>query len=96
MSIFLRFLLRFPSKLYILGAIERWPFFGPKSHGMPSLKRHFLKNFSTDFAEISCAHAKFLGAQGDASFASISALIFNLLQSLLGGALYATHQAMAG
>ena len=37
------FYLRFASKLYILEAIESWPFFDPKSCDMTSLKHHFLK-----------------------------------------------------
>ena len=44
--------LHFTLKAYILEAFECWPIFDPKSRDMTSLKRHFLKNFWTDFAEI--------------------------------------------
>ena len=52
--------LRFASRLYILEVIESWPFFDPKSRDMTSLKRHFLKNFPTDFAEILCECVKLM------------------------------------
>ena len=54
------FCLRFASKLYILEAIGSWPFFDPKSRDMTSLKRHFLKNFPTGFAEILCEYVKLM------------------------------------
>ena len=44
--------LSFTSKVYILEACKHLPLFDPKSRNMTSLKRHFLKNFSTDFSEI--------------------------------------------
>ena len=48
----LAFCMRFASNFYILKVIEFWPFFVQKSLDMTSLKRHFLKNVSADFAEI--------------------------------------------
>ena len=54
------FCLRFASKLYILEAIECWPFFDPKSRDMTSLKRHFLKKILTDFPEILCEYTKLM------------------------------------
>ena len=54
------FCLRSASKPYILEQIESWPFFDPKWRDMTSLKRYFLSNFSTDFAEILCECAKLM------------------------------------
>ena len=54
------FCLRLASNSCILEAIYSWPFFDPKARGMTSLKRHFLKNFSTDFAENLCECAQLM------------------------------------
>ena len=54
------FCLRFASKPCILEANECWPFFGKESRDMSSLKRRFLNNVSTDFAEILCECAKLM------------------------------------
>ena len=88
--------LRFILKSFIPEALECWPFFYPKSRDITSLKRHFLKNFSTDFSEILNVDKilDFLRCQIDAkegaiSFASISAHVFKLLKKFAVGALYA-------
>ena len=52
--------LRFILEFYISEASECWPFFDLKSRDMTSLKRHFLKNFSADFAESLLADAKLM------------------------------------
>ena len=46
------FRLRLTSKLNILAALKHLLFFNQKWRNMTSLKRHFLKKFSTDFSEI--------------------------------------------
>ena len=52
--------LRFTLKSYILEAFECWPIFDPKSRDLTSLKRHFLTNLSTDFAELLFEYAKLM------------------------------------
>ena len=52
MAIFSFFFLRFE-------AIESWAFFDLKSRDMTSLKRHILRKFQTDFAEILCVCVDF-------------------------------------
>ena len=44
--------LRFASKLYILEAFEQLQFFYPKWRNTTSIKRFFLKYFSTDFLKL--------------------------------------------
>ena len=52
--------LRFTLKSYIPEAFEWWPFFDQKLRDMTSLKRHFLKNFSTELSEIVFDDAKLM------------------------------------
>ena len=54
------FRLRLTSKLNIPAAFKHLPFFDPKWWNMTSLKRHFLKHFSTDFCEILIADVKLM------------------------------------
>ena len=41
-------------------SLQTFAAFDPKSRSMTSLKRHFLKNFSTDFSEIFVVNAKLM------------------------------------
>ena len=50
----------FTSKVHILEAYKYLPLFDPKSRNMTSLKRHFLKNFSTDLSEILMVDTKLM------------------------------------
>ena len=52
--------LHFTLKSYFPEAFEYFPIFDPKSRDMTSLKPNFLKNFPTDFAEISLKDAKLM------------------------------------
>ena len=54
------FFLAFYFKALHPEAFECWPFFDTKSRDMTSLKRHFLQNLSTDFAEIPFGGAKLM------------------------------------
>ena len=54
------FWLRLTSKLNILAALKHLPFFTKKWRYVTSLKRHFLKYFSTDFSGILIADVKLM------------------------------------
>ena len=52
--------LSFTSKVHMLEVCKHLPLFDPKSRNMTSLKRYFLKNFSTDFPENLSEDVKFM------------------------------------
>ena len=73
---------------FIPEAFECWPFFDLRSRDMTSLKRHFLKDFSMDFAQILFEDAKLmLNKVGTLSFPLIPALVFRTLRKIARAAL---------
>ena len=70
------FFVRLTSKLNNLAAFKHLPFSDPKLLNMTSLKRHFVKNISTDFSVFFCGNRQIDVGKGTESFASISAAVF--------------------